>query len=106
MHRYKPYLIYYRSLMSFSLPFSLLSSIISLAFSTNKIIGFINAFSVSLLTGSFLLALFFYEQRYQNQYYFYYNLGISKSSLIVCSYLLNVAVVFLLFILNLFLYAW
>ncbi|MBC5773998.1 hypothetical protein H8S95_07975 [Pontibacter sp. KCTC 32443] len=105
MHRYKPYLIYYRSLMSFALPFSLLSGIVSLAFSANKLIGFINAFSVSILTGSFLLALFFYEQRYQNQYYFYHNLGISKVGLIVGSCLLNITIVVLLFILKLYLYA-
>jgi len=105
MQRYKPYFIYYRSLASFSLPFALLSGIVSLAFTKNMLIGFINAFSVSLLTGSFLLALFFYEQRYPNQYYFYYNLGISKVGLIVGSYLINVALVIILFILKLYLYA-
>jgi hypothetical protein len=58
-----------------------------------------------LLTGSFILALYFYEQRYQNQYYFYHNLGISKMGLIVGSYLFNVALVILLFFLKLYLYA-
>ena len=105
MHRYKPYLLYYRSLMSFMLPFSLLASIVSMGFSDNMLIGFINSLSLSILTGAFLLALFFYEQRYQNQYYFYHNLGISKIGLIVGSYLLNVAIAVLLFILKLYLYA-
>ena len=69
------------------------------------LIGFINSLSLSILTGAFLLALFFYEQRYQNQYYFYHNLGINKIGLIVGSYLLNVAIAVLLFILKLYLYA-
>ncbi|RAU83785.1 hypothetical protein [Pontibacter arcticus] len=87
------------------LPFTLLVSILSLAFAEHRIIGFINAFSISLLTGSFILALYFYEQRYQNQYYFYHNQGISKMGLIVGAYLFNVALVFVLFILKLYLYA-
>ncbi|WP_162427621.1 hypothetical protein [Pontibacter pudoricolor] len=91
--------------MSFSLPFSLLAGIVSMGFSADKLIGFINSFSLSILTGSFLLALFFYEQRYQNQYYFYHNLGISKTGLIAGSYLCNVAIAVLLFILKLYLYA-
>jgi hypothetical protein len=103
--RYKPYLIYYRVLMSFSLPFSLLASIVSLGFSANKLVGFINSFSLSILTGGFVLALFFYEQRYQNQYYFYHNLGISKAGLIVGAYLCNIAIAVLLFLLKLYLYA-
>lgn len=105
MHKLKLRLHYYMVLLNFSLPFSLLAGVISLAFTENKLIGFINAFSLSLLTGSFILALYFYEQRYQNQYFFYHNLGLSKTDLIVSASATNTAIVILLFCLKVYLYA-
>jgi len=105
MQKLRLHFLYYRNLMSFNLPFSLLIALSSLAFSQNKLIGFINGFSFSLLTGSFILSLYFYEQRYKNQYYFYHNMGISKIGLIVGHFMLNAALVVLLFFLKLYLYA-
>ncbi|MCX2738588.1 hypothetical protein [Pontibacter anaerobius] len=105
MQKLKLYFLYHKSLMSFSIPFSLLIGVVSMAFSEEMAIGFINSFSLSLLTGSFILSLYFYEQRYQHQYYFYHNLGISKAGLILGSYLFNLALALLLFTLKVYLYA-
>lgn len=105
MRKLTLHFLYHKSLMSFNLPFSLFAGLISLTFTQNKLIGFINAFSLSLLTGSFILSVYFYEQRYKNQYYFYHNLGISKTSLIVGSYLYNVVLALLLFMVKIYLYA-
>ncbi|MFD2246106.1 hypothetical protein [Pontibacter ruber] len=105
MQKLKLHLHYYKGLQSFGLPFSLLAGVVSMAFSEHKLIGFINAFSLNLLTGSFILALYFFEQRYSGQYFFYHNLGLSKLSLVIGAYLINVAIALLLFCLKLYLYA-
>jgi hypothetical protein len=55
--------------------------------STAYIVIFI--YTVWILTGGFLLSGSYYEMRRKNEYYFYYNLGISKIKLILSAYLLN-----------------
>lgn len=105
MQKLKLYLHYHRSLLAFNLPFSLLVSVVGFAVAARGLIGLINGFSLSLLTGSFILSLYFYEQRYKDQYYFYHNKGLGKVALIVGSYLFNVVLAILLFILKLYLYA-
>ncbi len=105
MHQLKLYLLFHKNLLRFNLPFSLVVGVMGGAIADNSLVGVINSFSLSLLTGSFILSVYFYEQRYQDQYYFYHNAGISKVALLAGSYLLNVAVVILLFFLKLYVYA-
>lgn len=105
MRKLRLYLHYHRQLLAFNLPFSLLVGVVSLAISAGGIVGLINGFSLSLLTGSFALSVYFYSQRYSQQYYFYHNMGISKQELIIGAYLLNVMLAVLLFLLKLYLYA-
>ena len=51
------------------------------------------------MTGGFLLSAFYFEITRRNEYYFYYNLGLSKIKLIMSAYFLNfIIVVPLLFI--------
>jgi hypothetical protein len=50
-------------------------------------------YTIWILTGGFLFSIFFYEMRKKNEYYFYYNLGISKLRLILGAYLLNFIIV-------------
>ena len=91
---------YYRSILSFNLPFSLFVSVLSLPFSGNRAVGMINSFSLCLATGGFLLALYLYEQRYSGQYYFYHNQGLSRAHLAGAAVLMNLLLVFLLFLLK------
>ncbi|NEM99523.1 hypothetical protein [Pontibacter burrus] len=105
MQKLKLYLHYHRRLLAFNLPFSLLVSVVSMAISAKGMIGLINGFSLSLLTGSFVLSVYFYGQRYGQQYYFYHNMGISKQELIVSAFLLNAMLAVLLFCFKLCLYA-
>ncbi|PRY16293.1 hypothetical protein CLV24_101138 [Pontibacter ummariensis] len=95
---------YYKSTQRFNLPISLIAGLTGIIFNPHFVVGAIDAFSLCLLTGGFLLALYLYEQRHAGQYYFYYNRGLSKVSLMVASYGLNVVLVILLFLLKLFLY--
>jgi len=46
-------------------------------------------FILSYLSGGFLLGILYFEFARKQEYYFYYNLGISKLRLILTSYLFN-----------------
>ena len=105
MLKLKLLLHYYKSLLRFNLPFSLLASLTGFMFPNQVLPGMLNGFSLSLLTGGFILALYLFEQRYSNQYYFYYNKSLSKIYLITAAYSMNVLLVLLLFVLKLYLYA-
>jgi hypothetical protein len=49
----------------------------------------IYSFVVWIMTGGFLLSAFYFEISRRNEYYFYYNLGLSKIKLLLTAYLLN-----------------
>ncbi|WP_299825503.1 hypothetical protein [uncultured Pontibacter sp.] len=105
MHQLQLRLHYYKVLQSFNLPFSLFVSLFGLMFSQHVLPRMINAFSLSLLTGGFIISVYMFGQLYNNQYYFYHNMGISKTSIIASAFLFNLAVVILLWFLKLYLYA-
>ncbi|MFD3000232.1 hypothetical protein ACFS7Z_07655 [Pontibacter toksunensis] len=94
---------YYRSLHSFNLPFSLLIGVACIAVSENKVVGIINGFSLCLVTGGFLLALYLFEQRHSQQYYFYHNQGLSRLHLVIGTLSVNLLLVVLLFLLKVYL---
>jgi hypothetical protein len=53
------------------------------------------------MTGGFLLSAFYFEITRKNEYYFYYNLGLSKIKLLLTAYLLSFLLVIpILFILQ------
>lgn len=81
---------YHKSLSSFNIPFSLFAGGFGYAMNGNTFSGYMTGFLLSLLSGGFLLSVFFYELRYASRYYFYYNKGYSKIQLAGFSYLLNV----------------
>jgi hypothetical protein len=80
---------YYTSLHAFNIPFSLLMGCFG-SLADHKMEGFFLSFLISLFSGGFGLALYFYGRRYSNTYYFYYNKGYSKMKLIGLSYAINV----------------
>jgi hypothetical protein len=79
---------YFRSVQRFNILFSVVTGVFSYVGGGRSITLFLSTFWLSLFSGGFLLALFFYDLRYKQQYYFYYNKGFSKRRLIVLSYLL------------------
>jgi hypothetical protein len=80
---------YYKSLHAFNIPFSLLMGFFG-TLGDNGLKGFLLTFVISLFSGGFGLALYFYGRRYKHNYYFYYNKGFSKMKLIGLSYGINV----------------
>ena len=70
---------------------SILSILRFLALPTRHSIAYIIIFIYTawILTGGFLLSASYFEMTRKNEYYFYYNLGISKIKLILTAYLLN-----------------
>ncbi|GAA4433180.1 hypothetical protein GCM10023188_22330 [Pontibacter saemangeumensis] len=91
---------YYRSILSFNLPFSLLVATLSIPLRENGAIGLMNTFSLFLTTGDFLVALYLYEQRYSGQYYFYHNQGLGRVQLAVAALVANLLLVVLLYLLR------
>jgi hypothetical protein len=49
----------------------------------------IRSFVVWIMTGGFLISAFYFEITRKNEYYFYYNLGLSKLKLFLSAYLLT-----------------
>ena len=70
---------------------SILSILRFLALPTRHSIAYLIIFIYTawILTGGFLLSASYFEMTRKNEYYFYYNLGISKIKLILTAYLLN-----------------
>ncbi len=49
----------------------------------------ISAFAFWIMTGGFLLSAYYFEISRKNEYYFYYNMGISKIKLLILTYTLH-----------------
>ena len=87
------FLNYYKDIQLMNLPLSLAAGILG------SIEGvFLKTFVVTFLTVGFLTAVYFFDQRKAEQYFFYYNKGFSKPRLVISTYLLNVLVVILLLV--------
>jgi hypothetical protein len=85
----------------FSLFLTLLSSVILLSMPSTHSATYLilRSYVVWILTGGFLLSAFYFEITRKNEFYFYYNLGLSKVKLLFSAYLLSiVAVIPILFI--------
>ena len=50
-------------------------------------------FMLSYFSGGFLLGILFFEIARKQEYYFYFNLGISKLRLVLISYLFNLVII-------------
>ena len=95
----KAKLLYYQELHVINVPFSILLGFLGFQISG----GFLVSFGLSLLTGGFLLSLYFYEKRYKTNYYFYFNKGLSRLNLILSAYSINVLLLLILLLVKNFL---
>lgn len=89
------FLPYNRSILKISIIFSIVLTISSLVlfngvFKSDNIINSLTySYIFWLMTGGFLISVFYFELTRKNEYYFYYNLGISKIKLLLSAYLLH-----------------
>lgn len=94
MDRIRLYWEFHKSTVILNLVFSVVLSLIVFPL-------FFTVLPISLMTGGPILSLFYKEISHKNEYYFYYNRGISKINLIITSMFLNVlTVLILLFIIS------
>lgn len=102
----RKYLPYFNVVLTINLVFSpiatVLSTLVSKPFLTEQEITLhkvISAFIIFFITGGFLLGATYYELARKNEYYLYYNLGISKIKLILITYLFHLIIMipFLIF---------
>lgn len=86
--------LYYKQISNFNIPFSLIVAFLA----------YINGgrfdiyFFLPLLTVGYLLALYLYDQRNANQYFFYFNLGLDKVKLIGTTLGINATITILYFL--------
>ena len=75
----------------FSLFLTILSSLLLLPIPSSHSPAYIviQSFVIWIMTGGFLLSSFYFEITRKNEYYFYYNLGLSKIKLLLTAYLLG-----------------
>ena len=92
----KKYLPYFSVVLVINLVFSpiatVLATLVSKPFLTDQVITLhkvISTFILFFITGGFLIGALFYELARKNEYYLYYNLGISKIKLILITYLFH-----------------
>jgi hypothetical protein len=64
--------------------------------------GVLFSFITSFLTGGYLLGVLYFELARKKEYYFYYNLGITKIRLILMTYLFHLILMIPIFIIALY----
>ncbi|MCH7402240.1 hypothetical protein ACFOUP_18460 [Belliella kenyensis] len=92
----KNILLYYREINSFNLPFSILIGFLFLVLDEN----FLRGFMLSFISGGMFIALYLFEKRYKEKYYFYFNRGYSKLKLIAYTQVFNVLIFIIYFTLE------
>ncbi len=75
--------------------------VISLLFSLVDINLFFMTLGLSIITIGFLFSIYYNELTHKNEYYFYYNRGISKVKLIVFAEFINIVIGSLLIVIYL-----
>jgi len=91
----RKFLPYFYAVLTIDLIVSPIATIFSTIFSKSFLVkeitlsGVLVSFIISFLTGGFLLGTLLFEIARKKEYYFYYNLGISKPRLILTTYLFH-----------------
>ena len=91
MKKIKFIYIFYKSTLLVNIAVSALLAIIGFAY-------FFQIFSISFMTAGPILGLLYKEVTEYNQYYFYYNKGISKVSLILSCFVISAVIGTVIFI--------
>lgn len=86
MHKLKLFTVFYKSTLILSIVFSLTVAGFGIA------IGFITAFGLAFMTGGWILSLYYKEVTHKNEYLYYQNMGLTKSTLIISCILFNILI--------------
>jgi hypothetical protein len=95
----RPYILYFKTILKtnalVSIPLTILFALPSLSGSTLHSLFYlgISSYIVWLMTGGFLLSLLYFHFSRKNEYYFYYNLGLTKVKLIMIAYLFHLVII-------------
>src|SRR5258708_2329479 len=95
----KPLAVFYRSTLTLSLSFSAVFAVFGLLGPPALII---RAFAVSFMSGGTICSLLYRELTLKNEYYFYYNLNISKTTLILTFSMVNTLVGVILIVISMY----
>jgi len=82
---------YYKDLIIINISVSLCVALIAFATTFNIAISSL-VFSNCFISGGYIISVFYYEIAKNNQYYFFYNRGLSKLSLYILSFLFNLTI--------------
>jgi hypothetical protein len=86
MHKLKLFAVFYKSTLTLSVLFSITVAVIG-----GKL-GFITVFGIAFMTGGWVLSLYYKEITHKNEYVYYQNMGITKSTLVVSCILMNIII--------------
>jgi hypothetical protein len=86
MHKLKLFTVFYKSTLTLSILFSITVAVIG-----GKL-GFITVFGIAFMTGGWVLSLYYKEVTHKNEYVYYHNMGITKSTLIISCILVNIII--------------
>ena len=86
MHKLRLFTVFYKSTL-------LLSGLFSMAVAgLGGKLGFITAFGIAFMTGGWVLSLYYKEVTHKNEYVYYQNMGIAKSTLVISCILVNIII--------------
>jgi hypothetical protein len=93
------YLLYFKSVLKTNALVSIMLTILSLLLSFNETTHHsafyivISSYIIWIMTGGFLLSFLYFQISKKNEYYFYYNMGLSKVKLVVIAYLFHFIII-------------
>lgn len=86
MHKLKLFTVFYKSTLTLSVLFSVTIAVIGGG------LGFITVFGIAFMTGGWVLSLYYKEVTHKNEYVYYQNMGIAKSTLVISCILVNIII--------------
>jgi len=86
MHKLKLFTVFYKSTLTLSVLFSITIAVIGGG------LGFITVFGIAFMTGGWVLSLYYKEVTHKNEYVYYQNMGIAKSTLVISCILVNIII--------------
>jgi len=102
------YLLYFKSILKTNIILSVLFTMSSLLYlnignTLGSLVEYVlRCFIIAMMTGGFLFGVYYFEITRKNEYYFYYNVGLTKAKLLLMAYLFHLVVMipFLIILIN------
>jgi len=102
------YLLYFKGILKTNIILSVLFTMSSLLYlnignTLGSLVEYVlRCFIIAMMTGGFLFGVYYFEITRKNEYYFYYNVGLTKAKLLLMAYLFHLVVMipFLIILIN------